>query len=696
MKKQMQERPGNWRLLIGSVLILCAGMGLATANDLSFPLSDAIDGGRTANGSQQLLVRFVDGDGPSSTCSELVGPLTKHAVRNAICDAVVEGASVESEYDGLVTGLATVSLPEGVAVADAMVKFTACEDVLYAEPVYGYSLAAAVSGDADVAVTSLDIGGADGVSVDAAVAAIEQAVAAGAKVIHISWTGSDYSESLRDAIEAAGEEGVLFVVAAGDESRNIDVTPVYPAGYDSYNIISVLATNEDGEPSWSSNYGRSNVDLGSTADEAGGSGAAASEVARAAAMLFAQNPDLSALQVKHALMQTTDKVLAGLTASQGRLNLVAALTAAPTGQAGRVVNTRDLTNFYSTIQAAIDDANDGDVIIAETLATGNTVYKERIDFKGKAITLRSGNVENPDDPNLHPETTFIIGVSGQEGSIVTFANGEGADTVLRGLTIGWGVAEYGGGIRIEEASPTIDRCIITDNQAQYYGGGIDCFGGSPTIIDTIIQNNEVLAQDGLGGGINCEDGSPAITHCVIGNNSSMNLGGGMACYNANPTLFNCFVTNNSAASGSGQFDLEDSSPSITNCTIAVDENPPGDGGIWCSGQSNPTITNCILWGNGDDLLNCFASYSCVEDGDAGEGNISVDPLLIAGPLGSFYLSQIEAGQLVDSPCLDASDPNVGASLAARTTRTDGGLDAGAVDMGAHYSVTTARLFPLNL
>ena len=94
----------------------------------------------------------------------------------------------------------------------------------------------------------------------------------------------------------------------------------------------------------------------------------------------------------------------------------------------------------------------------------------------------------------------------------------------------------------------------------------------------------------------------------------MNVGGGIACYNASPKIFNCFITNNSAVGGSGQIDLEDSSPTITNCTIVVDDcNSARDGGIWAFGNSEPIITNCILWGNGDDLFGCAATYSCIED-----------------------------------------------------------------------------------
>ncbi|MHC4520159.1 MAG: right-handed parallel beta-helix repeat-containing protein, partial [Planctomycetota bacterium] len=371
----------------------------------------------------------------------------------------------------------------------------------------------------------------------------------------------------------------------------------------------------------------------------------------------------------------------------------------PSGAPGRVVNTRDLDHVYPLIQMAIDDANDGDVIILEANPRDNVVYNERIDFKGKAITLRGGDVTNPDDPAVYPKTTFILGTV-SEGSVVTFANGEGRDSMLRGLTIGWGTAGYGGGIRIEDASPTITECIITNNQATYYGGGIDCLGGEPEITECVITTNEVTGSAAIGGGINCEDAALKITDCVISNNSSMNVGGGVSCYNASPTLSNCFVTNNTAVNGSGQFDLDDSSPTIINCTIVTDGDEPGSGGIWCSGSSDPTITNCILWNNGDDLYNCYASYSYIEDGDVGEGNISGDPLLIEGPLGLHYLSQLEAGQLLLSPCVDAGDPNTDATLAEHlrtmTTRTDGVADANVVDMGAHYAVTTPEMFPLTV
>ena len=103
MKEQIQERPGTWRLLISSVLIVCAQVGLAAANEFSVSLSDAVGGSSTSVGEpSELLVRFVQRDTPPVTCPDLVGPRTPRAVREAISGRLVAGASVHQQYDGVV------------------------------------------------------------------------------------------------------------------------------------------------------------------------------------------------------------------------------------------------------------------------------------------------------------------------------------------------------------------------------------------------------------------------------------------------------------------------------------------------------------------------------------------------------------------------------------------------------------------
>ncbi len=58
------------------------------------------------------------------------------------------------------------------------------------------------------------------------------------------------------------------------------------------------------------------------------------------------------------------------------------------------------------------------------------------------------------------------------------------------------------------------------------------------------------------------------------------------------------------------------------------------------------VTNSIVWGNNDDLLNVEATYSDIGDGDSGEGNISLPPLLVSPSTGNYHITS-------GSPCIDA-------------------------------------------
>ena len=79
--------------------------------------------------------------------------------------------------------------------------------------------------------------------------------------INASWGGGGYDPLLEEAIADAGDAGIVFVAAAGNESQNTDVVPNYPSGYDVPTIVSVGATDQNDLPSWFTNYGASSVDL---------------------------------------------------------------------------------------------------------------------------------------------------------------------------------------------------------------------------------------------------------------------------------------------------------------------------------------------------------------------------------------------------------------------------------------------------
>lgn len=91
-------------------------------------------------------------------------------------------------------------------------------------------------------------------------------------------------------------------------------------------------------------------------------------------------------------------------------------------------------------------------------------------------------------------------------------------------------------------------------------------------------------------------------------------------------------------------------------------------------QGQVTLTNLIVWNNGDDLVNVNATYSDIEDGDPGEGNISAHPLFVDPAGGDFHLMSA-------SPCVNAGT-NAVPGLPSKDYDGDPRIVNGTVDMGA--------------
>ncbi|NJD51399.1 MAG: hypothetical protein FIB07_00855 [Candidatus Methanoperedens sp.] len=176
-----------------------------------------------------------------------------------------------------------------------------------------------------------------------AIDAINYATLMGADIMSNSWGGADYSSALEAAIKAADNAGILFVASAGNYAANTDDSPVYPAGFDVANIISVAATDHNDSIADFSNYGNMTVDIGAPGvgilspvpgngyDSYSGTSMAAPYVSGAAALLKAFNPTLTHYQIKNILMNSVDTLpsLNGKTVSGGRLNIHKAITIAP-------------------------------------------------------------------------------------------------------------------------------------------------------------------------------------------------------------------------------------------------------------------------------------------------------------------------------------------------------------------------------
>src|SRR5205823_4823597 len=109
-----------------------------------------------------------------------------------------------------------------------------------------------------VAIKFLDASGSG--TTEGAIAAIEYAIKVGVRLTSNSWGGGPYEQSLKDAIDAAGAAGQLFVAAAGNNfGNNNDLNPTYPASYSSPNIVSVAATDAYDQLAYFSNFGPSTV-----------------------------------------------------------------------------------------------------------------------------------------------------------------------------------------------------------------------------------------------------------------------------------------------------------------------------------------------------------------------------------------------------------------------------------------------------
>ncbi|MDD5459807.1 MAG: hypothetical protein PHF37_10500, partial [Phycisphaerae bacterium] len=148
---------------------------------------------------------------------------------------------------------------------------------------------------------------------------------------------------------------------------------------------------------------------------------------------------------------------------------------------------------FSTIQAAIDDANNGDIVV---VSPGR--YYENINFNGKAITVRSSE---PDKPDIVANT--IIDANGI-GSVIKFVSGEDADSILDGFTVTGGYAMgpghsafNGAGIYCLNSGPVIKNCIIKDNKAGDAGGGMYNENSSPTLLNCIFRNNTSYSGNGI-------------------------------------------------------------------------------------------------------------------------------------------------------------------------------------------------------
>jgi len=161
------------------------------------------------------------------------------------------------------------------------------------------------------------------------------------RVISASWGSTQKSAALEDVIRKAYEAGILFVAASGNASVDNDRVPHYPSSYNVGNVISVAALDRNDQLASFSNFGAKSVAiaapgvdilstwLGNEYEEKSGTSMATPVVAGVAALIAAEDKDLSVDELRKRILASVDKLdsLKGKVASGGRINAAKAVGA---------------------------------------------------------------------------------------------------------------------------------------------------------------------------------------------------------------------------------------------------------------------------------------------------------------------------------------------------------------------------------
>jgi subtilisin family serine protease len=237
--------------------------------------------------------------------------------------------------------------------------------------------------------------------------------------------GGSQDDAVNDAIKKLGEKGVVFCAAAGNDGKDIDSDPMYPASYDASNIIAVAASDQDDKLASFSNYGKKSVDVSAPGTNIlstypddqyaylNGTSMATPNVAGSVALIASLYPDSTVDERKAMILDNvdkkddfTDKVL-----TDGRVNINQALGDKEEDSNNAPVAKDDSaeTAYETTVTVDVlanDSDEDGDKLTIQSTTSpkngtvkndnGKLVYTPNDGFSGEDIfeyTITDGEDE---------------------------------------------------------------------------------------------------------------------------------------------------------------------------------------------------------------------------------------------------------------------------------------------------------------
>lgn len=240
---------------------------------------------------------------------------------------------------------------------------------------------------------------------------------------------------------------------------------------------------------------------------------------------------------------------------------------AATVQASVITVDDDGPADFSSIQAAVDAAVDGDVVLVSPgVYRGDAAAEQVVDLLGKILTLRAADGPGTaiiDGENLRRGLRCVDeagpGIviegftitncrrAGGSGGLVSNASptirdcvfianrGQGlrileSDLVLEGCTFEDNNSAYGSGIEVTNSDPVIENCRFVDNNSAVHGGGAALVGCGGRIVASVFETNRTGSESqgiGLGGGVYLESSTTSVVDCVFSGNDAWLEGGGL-------------------------------------------------------------------------------------------------------------------------------------------------------------------------